>query len=216
MDMTDFVSRLRAQRTTRVSFKLLYPYEETVAMLRAAVRNEVEYWGGSLVDDNDDYIRQVARWLVSPATPGLTIFGNVGNGKTTIATAVMQTINVLNLGRDAAGQPIWVNMISARELARKARNDEEDMLGWCKKPMLVLDDVGAEQDTVRTYGNILNPVEQLIEYRYKYRLFTVVTTNLKPQEIRERYGDRIADRMNEMMTRIIIKVPSYRTKGTRQ
>jgi DNA replication protein DnaC len=37
-----------------------------------------------------------------------------------------------------------------------------------------------------------------------------VTTNLKPAEIRERYGDRIADRLNEMMVKIIYRNDSYR------
>jgi DNA replication protein DnaC len=43
------------------------------------------------------------------------------------------------------------------------------------------------------------------------QLFTIITTNLTPAEIREKYGDRIADRMNEMMVKIIFNNPTYRT-----
>ena len=213
--MTDFVSRLRAQRNTRENFRLPFSYEEVFDMLEASVRNEVEYWGGSVKDNNREYIAQAAKWLTEAPTPGLILFGDVGNGKTTIATAILNMINVLGLTASGSKSQIWVSMIAARDLTRKARSDEEAMYEWFKKPLLIIDDIGAEQDTVRTYGNIINPVEQLIEYRYKWRLFTIITTNLKPQAIRDIYGDRIADRMNEMMTRIVIKAPSYRTRGAK-
>jgi DNA replication protein DnaC len=42
------------------------------------------------------------------------------------------------------------------------------------------------------------------------QLFTIITTNLTPSEIREKYGDRIADRMNEMMVKIIFNNDTYR------
>ncbi len=38
-----------------------------------------------------------------------------------------------------------------------------------------------------------------------------MTTNLTPEGIRKRYGDRIADRLNEMAIVIPFKNPSYRT-----
>ena len=38
-----------------------------------------------------------------------------------------------------------------------------------------------------------------------------MTTNLTPDGIRKRYGDQIADRLNEMAVVIPFKNPSYRT-----
>ena len=37
-----------------------------------------------------------------------------------------------------------------------------------------------------------------------------MTTNLDPKEISKRYGDRIADRLNEMMAKIVYCNPTYR------
>lgn len=49
--------------------------------------------------------------------------------------------------------------------------------------------------------------------RYDAQLFTVFTTNLEPKEIRQRYGDRIADRLNEMMTKVVYRNLTYRTEN---
>jgi DNA replication protein DnaC len=51
---------------------------------------------------------------------------------------------------------------------------------------------------------------EMLTKRYDMQLFTIITTNLTPSEIREKYGDRIADRMNEMMVKIIFNNDTYR------
>ena len=64
---------------------------------------------------------------------------------------------------------------------------------------------------VMSYGNIMNPVIELLSKRYDAQLFTIVTTNLQPRQIRERYGERIAERLNEMMAKIVYRNTTYRT-----
>jgi DNA replication protein DnaC len=61
------------------------------------------------------------------------------------------------------------------------------------------------------FGNVMYPIIDILTKRYDMQLFTIITTNLTPAEIREKYGDRIADRMNEMMVKIIFNNPTYRT-----
>ena len=39
--------------------------------------------------------------------------------------------------------------------------------------------------------------------RYDAQLFTVFTTNLEPKDIRQRYDGCIANRLNEMMMKIV-------------
>lgn len=218
MDMTGFISRLRAQKTTREIFRIPRPLEEVTKMLQEAVRFEVEYRGGTVIEDNMEHIEQAARWLTDPKTPGLYIAGNVGNGKTTLLNAIIQTINVQTneLPRDAKGKNAWVFRINSSRLVEVAKKSDEELGEWIRRPMLAIDDLGSEESTVKTYGNVLNPAVELLSYRYEYQLFTIVTTNLKPDDIRKVYGDRIADRLNEMMTRINIKVPTYRTKNSRK
>ena len=76
--------------------------------------------------------------------------------------------------------------------------------------MLAIDDLGTEPAEVLDYGNVFNPAIDLLSARYTDQLFTVVTTNLTPKQIREHYGDRIADRFNEMFERIVFDNSTYR------
>ena len=76
--------------------------------------------------------------------------------------------------------------------------------------MLGIDDLGEEETTMMDYGNRVTPVIDLLSHRYDRMLFTMVTTNLTPKEIREKYGARIADRFNEMLEVIRFKDISYR------
>jgi DNA replication protein DnaC len=78
--------------------------------------------------------------------------------------------------------------------------------------MLAIDDLGIEPVEVMDYGNLLCPLVDLLTKRYDLQLFTLVTTNLTPAEIRARYGDRIADRLNEMMLKIVFTNESYRSR----
>lgn len=82
---------------------------------------------------------------------------------------------------------------------------EADILG--------IDDIGTEPAEVQDYGNFMYPIKELLAMRYDAQLFTVFTTNLEPKEIRQRYGDRIADRLNEMMTKVVYRNPTYRTEN---
>ena len=77
--------------------------------------------------------------------------------------------------------------------------------------MLAIDDFGTEPLEVMDYGNVLYPITDLLTTRYDRNLYTILTTNLTPQETRPRYGDRIADRLNEMMGKVIFANSTYRT-----
>ena len=74
-----------------------------------------------------------------------------------------------------------------------------------------IDDFGTEPLEVIDYGNVLYPITDLLTTRYDRHLFTILTTNLTPSEIRPRYGDRIADRLNDMMGKVIFANSTYRT-----
>ena len=78
---------------------------------------------------------------------------------------------------------------------------------------LGIDDLGTEPAEVQDYGNIMYPIKELLTMRYDAQLFTVFTTNLEPKDIRQRYDNRIADRLNEMMVKIVYNNKTYRTNN---
>ena len=76
--------------------------------------------------------------------------------------------------------------------------------------MLAIDDLGIEPRELLVFGNVCTPIVDLITDRYEQQRVTHITTNLTPGQIREHYGDRIADRLNEMACKIIFRNESYR------
>lgn len=65
----------------------------------------------------------------------------------------------------------------------------------CK--ILFIDDLGMEEDEFRDYGTKTQPMAKLIHDRHERGLVTIFSTNLGSMEmLREKYDDRIMDRMN--------------------
>ena len=79
-----------------------------------------------------------------------------------------------------------------------------------KTEMLSIDDLGIEPITAKLYGNESTPIIDLLYYRYDWRLFTIITSNLDEQGLDTMYGPRIADRFREMFDRIAYTNASYR------
>jgi DNA replication protein DnaC len=81
--------------------------------------------------------------------------------------------------------------------------------------VLVIDDLGAEPQSLRRYGDERNVLAYVLERRYRIgfqrqRSRTIVTTNLTDAEIARRYGARISDRLNEMADFVCASAPSLR------
>ena len=67
-----------------------------------------------------------------------------------------------------------------------------------------------EPRDVMVYGMVHTPLIDLISERYASRRFTIFTTNLDTDQIREKYGARIYDRLKECCTSIVFSNDSYR------
>lgn len=103
-----------------------------------------------------------------------------------------------------------LTIVDALQIAQLCKTNHTKYLELVQDDMLAIDDLGTEPVEVMDYGNIITPIIDLLTKRYEAQLFTIVTTNLDPKDIRKRYGDRIADRLNEMMEKIVYRNPTYR------
>ena len=99
------------------------------------------------------------------------------------------------------------------QIVQIRKTDYNKFCKLAEADILGIDDIGTEPAEVQDYGNLIYPIKELLAMRYDAQLFTVFTTNLEPKEIRQRYGDRIADRLNEMMTKVVYRNPTYRTES---
>lgn len=208
------MSQLLQQRTTAHAFRLPLAVEDAYRLLYSAYKVEVERRCLALIIDDDTtrIVAEVARYLTGTSPRGLLFCGTPGNGKTTLVLALQNAVAWLR-SRGMLPPELMrydldtVRMVEARHVAAtyKAEKSRYHRIG-----VLAIDDVGTEAVEVVDYGNVIEPITELIEARYARGLFTIVTTNLTGQELRQRYGVRVVDRMNEMMHVVVFKNNSYR------
>lgn len=173
-------------------------------------------YGTPIFDENTERnLRYLAKYLTLEKPKfGVMFSGTCGNGKTTLMYALQSAINDL----DRRGHfkflseyfTVGMRIVDAMDIVIMAK-DLNSIRSLRERSMLAIDDLGKEPTEVLDYGNVLSPVVDLMEYRYQHQLFTAVTTNLTPDEIRDKYGKRIADRFNEMLEVIVFDDISYRS-----
>lgn len=195
------------------SFKLPMTVDEAEAYIRGAFEAQVELRGGTVEYDDmtTKNLRLVAETLAGDSHKfGLLLAGTCGNGKTTTLRAVQSVVKLLNnTYYNRSGQRIGNRLLEAKEITQLSDKDGQ-LTVYKTVPVLFLDDLGREPTEVMRYGNVTSPITELLEYRYNQRLTTIVTTNLEPSEVRQKYGDRIADRFNEMFALVSYTGVSYR------
>lgn len=149
-------------------------------------------------------IERVAKWLEG-SKRWLFINGVPGTGKSTMLTAMKLALNYAGT-KGHTGMTIR----TALDLARSAQNDAASYEEAKTRSMLAIDDLGVEPAVVKTYGNEISPITELLYYRYDQRSSTIITTNMTFAQIEERYGERIADRIAEMADFVPFNNTTYR------
>lgn len=208
---------MRMARSRKIGiprFRFPIPTEEAYQLIGAFYNAEVERRGYKCEfgEFTLDKIWKVAEILTSPHPRfGLIFTGQVGNGKTTLLHAVNSAARYLadrglidptDYGYQYKSD-FGMDFYNAKQLAQIAKSDWKRFELIMAKPMLAVDELGEEPKTVLEYGNALNPIIDLIEHRYNHQKFTVITSNLDPKEISEKYGARIADRFREMLSVVV-------------
>ena len=195
-------------------FRLPMSAEQAYNCLLAATIAEVEFRHRSFYENNDNkaQLRQMADWLTSDSSKfGILLCGGCGNGKSTLLKAFQQLLNYLAIPMYDGQGDYGIQITDAKFVAHLARTDYSAFLRLSHKDMLGIDDLGTEPQEVMDFGNVVTPVIDLLTKRYDEQLFTIITTNLTPKQIRDHYGDRIADRLNEMVEKIVFTNGTYRT-----
>lgn len=143
--------------------------------------------------------------------PSLLLLGATGVGKTYEAYGAMRLIS-------AAGvHTRWV-VISAADLYARLRprhgvDSETEFRAAADAPLLAVDDLGA----AKTSEWVEEVNFRLVNHRYERALPTLFTSNLPPRDVlrkdgsverpglRTVLGERVASRLAEMTTRVVIK-----------
>ena len=155
-------------------------------------------------------IRKAAKWLTGDFKPGLLIYGGAcGTGKTTMAAAICDLVNYLY---DSAysNERKSVYRVTAINLVKAYSENPELYRRYVNQELLFIDDVGTEPSSIKIYGNEFSPLTELLYTRYDRMSWTILTSNLTDDQINDRYGTRIYDRLKEMVERMHFDGASYR------
>lgn len=171
-----------------------------IEVLELAVRKVVFDRKRTYVPEYKEQIRLSARWLTDPSMSGLYLCGVVGCGKTTLLRAIEMVVLTYLSRNDTNPQHRKEYDFLEYDANRLVKVYAEPDLGPLLRSdnsILGIDDLGTEPLEVQTFGNISRPIVELLSRRYEVRAKTVITSNLSPNQIEERYGLRLADRFRE-------------------
>jgi len=121
----------------------------------------------------------------------LMVYGGVGNGKTRLCEAVV--IEMFDQGKKVK-RDRWSDVVRTMKSHFNNRGNisyEEYFASLRVRGRIIFDDVGSGS----TLGSWeWGELEDIIDYRYERRLFTIVTTNLDIKSFPERILSRFRDR----------------------
>ena len=205
--------------------KAPYPVFNTQQMLDCVTTQGKQFaskegWTFALDDINRPVYTLLAQYFAQDSAfetqgyslrKGLLIFGNIGTGKTTMmqlfsvntrqSYAIYSCRRIADLYTDQ-GNEIIQRASSIIPSVYATQYFGQQSLALC------LDDLGTES-TASHFRNQKNVIAEILQNRYEaqhLRCMTHVTTNLTAEEIRKLYGERVYDRMREMLN--IIAYPA--------
>lgn len=137
-------------------------------------------------------------WLSGKAF--LLLLGGVGSGKTTAAAwcLVRHLERAISQPQPSGGLPVDAAMFATAPEFNGLSDYNSEGRAWldrlCRCQMLVLDDLGTE----RMGDGELSCVQRIVSERHASGRRTVLTSNLTSEVFRQRYGERVADRIREV------------------
>lgn len=156
---------------------------------------ESKGWKRSVAGD-DDFQRAVKAVVAYVADPsrGIVIIGNVGVGKTALASILFGYLRTDKVRIDCSDSGS-VDMLVPESDASVNGGVYNSEVDEYFKMAVMIDDIGTEQ--IRSsYTNVLDRVGNfIVRYEARGTGRLILTTNKSLEELMKRYGDRVVDRI---------------------
>ncbi|MBF6589640.1 MAG: ATP-binding protein [Ktedonobacterales bacterium] len=153
----------------------------------------------------------IARRYASDPPGWLVISGSFGCGKTHLAAAIAHQRLATGSSVFFAVVPDLLDHLRAA-FAPTSEITYDAMFDRIREvELLILDDLGAENGTAWAQEKLF----QLINYRYNYRIPTVITTN---NQLQSRMDERLRSRLADLsfVRHVVIKAPDHRPRNARR
>lgn len=210
------------QKEKRHKLEFLNQIWETVAQMMKQPHYQIDELAQKYINYFSSRCNEFYPELKDNPSKGLFVFGDIGTGKTLNFKIYQQIYQRINTKTENKVFPplSTVNndrfhVVHVKQIESGLRVDGEssiEVLVQVKK--LVIDDLGVDSDDFKNWGTSRNPVIDVINRRYDRMyidgLVTHLTTNMSVKELKDKYGDRNVDRLNEMTIKIMSKGESKR------
>ena len=176
----NLVSQMRDTGYPQEIYRVQISIPNAEKRLRGGLQYVVNMKSGCNAEWNEHNYRPIVDWMTDNKGKGLLMFGGCGLGKSVIGMYILPLL-IKDVHKKV------VNIFSAQELNKKI----DDIL---KLHIIYIDDIGTE-DNLNSYGNKRMPFAELCDAAEKKGKLLILTTNLSIDELTQRYGDRVVDRL---------------------
>lgn len=136
----------------------------------------------------------IVDWMVDNEGKGLCLWGDCGRGKSTIITGVIPMLFLMR------------GKVIRSELAQSIPSKIASLIG---SRIVCIDEVGTEP-LVNDFGEKYEGFNSIINVAEDRLKLVFITTNLLPQQILDRYGERTMERINRLCKQVRFKGDSLR------
>ena len=142
-------------------------------------------------------VKFVADFLKNPHIDGLMLSGDVGAGKTYLASCIANAL------LDKGQRVLFIVVPDLLDQIRATFDSDKNAWEYTEfelmeaarqVPLLILDDLGANNYTEWSKNRIYS----IINYRLNHQLPVIITTNITPEDLEAHLGERTTSRLLEM------------------
>lgn len=163
-------------------------------------------WVAQLIKLTDNRPEQWVEPVIDTG-PSLLLLGSVGRGKTYQAVGAVRAL--LTCGVRCHAVVTTAADLYAVMRPRHGADSETEFRRFARAGVLVLDDIGAAKGSEW----VEETNYRLINHRYEHEKPTIITTNLTPPQLPAALGERVASRLGEMATTVVLKGADRRRAG---
>lgn len=139
--------------------------------------------------------------------------GMTGSGKTFTMNILHEYLKIDNVKyyKNNKLNNFNFKIINSREIvADYQKSGYDGLIKYTGFNNICIDDLGSEPETSHHFGTKLDVINEIIEIRYKNNKLTHYTTNLKIQDVAQRYNDRVYSRIMSTCNIVILNDADFR------